>query len=177
VKLAGIKRTKYRSREYCRGMNCEYTRMKSVCKGVIRPHLWTLLIPLLVGCATSTIESRRVERLAAYQSLSPEQQQLVDQGQIRVGMTSDAVYIAWGPPSEVLQSEDASGHTVIWRYYGTWTQETRYWTYREVNRGKDDIYLERYLATDYNPRDYVRAEILIKDGKVSSWRTLPRPTH
>jgi hypothetical protein len=92
-------------------------------------------------------------------------------------MPSDAVYIAWGPPSEVLESEDPSGHITTWRYMGSWLQETRYWAYRETSRGSADLALERYLVSDYNPRDYVRAEIAFKDGKVLFWRTLPKPAY
>ncbi len=132
---------------------------------------------LLAGCATSSIESRKQERQAVYQALPPEVRQLVDRGQIKVGMSDQAVYIAWGAPAEVLESEDKSGQAVVWRYYGTWMQETRYWAYREVSRGGTDLVLERYLLSDYNPRDYVRAEIVFVNGKVSSWRTLPRPVY
>ncbi|HVK59132.1 MAG TPA: hypothetical protein VM735_10145 [Candidatus Kapabacteria bacterium] len=137
--------------------------------------LWVLL----VGCATpSTIETRRAEKLTAYNSLAPEERQLVDQGQIKMGMSSDAVYIAWGPPSEVLESEDPQqGRISTWRYYGSWMQESRYWAYRETTRGGADLYLERYLVSDYQPRDYVRAEINFKQGRALSWRTLPRPAY
>jgi hypothetical protein len=139
--------------------------------------LW--LCVFLVGCATpSTIDSRKQEKFSAYDALSPEQKQMVDSGQIRVGMSADAVYIAWGKPSEVLESEDAQGHLTIWRYYGSSLQETRYWAYREVGGGpgRRGVYLERYLTSDYTPRDYVRSEIIFKDGQVISWRTLPKPT-
>jgi hypothetical protein len=136
-----------------------------------------IMLSLALGCATSSIESRRAEKLATYNSLPPEQKQLVDQGLIKIGMPADAVYISWGPPSEVLESEDpAAGHVITWRYYGSWMQETRYWAYRETSQNRQDLTLERYLVSDYNPRDYIRAEILLKDGKVLSWRTLPRPT-
>lgn len=132
----------------------------------------------LAGCAApATIESRRTERLAAYQNLSPEEKQLVDQGQVQIGMSADAVYIAWGPPSEVLESEDAGGRVTTWRYYGSWMQESRYWAYRETRRGPGGLYLERYLVSDYQPRDYVRAEINLQNGRVTSWRTLPRPAY
>lgn len=132
----------------------------------------------LFGCAaTSTIETRRAEKPDAYARLAPEEKQLVDQGQIKVGMSADAVYIAWGKPAEVLESEDQSGHITTWRFYGSWMQESRYWAYRETRRGGSDLYLERYLVSDYQPRDYVRAEILLKDGRVLSWRTLPRPAY
>ncbi len=131
----------------------------------------------LAGCKTSTIENRRVEKSAAYAQLTPDLRALVDQGLLKIGMSIDAVYIAWGTPSEVLESEDQTGRKTIWRYYGTWMQETRYWAYREVNRGSPDLALERYLISDYNPRDYVRSEIEFSGGKVVAWRTLPRPAY
>ena len=129
---------------------------------------------LTAGCATSTIETRKQERLAAYRALPTDQRQLVDQGQIKVGMGEDAVYIAWGPPAQALASETAEGREVAWLYHGSWMEETRLWTYREVPHD-GAVYLERYLERDYNPRDYVRAEIVFVDGKVARWRTLPRP--
>lgn len=138
----------------------------------------SLLCLIVVGCKTSTIESRRTEKTAAYNALSPAEQQLVDEGQIQIGMSADAVYISWGQPSEILQEETSqNGKITTWRYYGTWMQETRYWAYRETRRRDSGLALERYLISDYNPRDYVRAEILFKDGKVITWRTLPRPAY
>ena len=136
-----------------------------------------LTATLLAGCATSTIESRRAEKISAYHNLAPEEKQLVDTGQIRMGMTSDAVYIAWGPPSDILESEDASGRVTTWLYHGSLMQEERYWAYRETRRGHTDLYLERYLVSDYRPRDYVRAQISFVAGRVASWRTLPQPTY
>lgn len=129
---------------------------------------------LLIACATSTIESRRQERLTAYTALAPEVKALVDQGQIKVGMSPDAVYIAWGPASEILENETEKGHTTVWIYHGQWMQESRYWTYREISRD-GTIFLERYLESDYFPRSYVRAEIYFVKGAVVRWQTLPRP--
>ena len=79
-------------------------------------------------------------------------------------------------PAQVLESEDPQrGHITTWQFSGSWMQESRYWAYRETRRGGDDLYLERYLVSDYQPRDYVRAEITFQNGRVLSWRTLPRP--
>lgn len=149
----------------------------------VQKHVRFVAVPLLasfllLGCASSSIETRRAEKVGGYEQLSPEEKRLVDEGQIKVGMSADGVYIAWGQPSETLESEDENGRVTTWRYYGTWMQETRYWAYRETRRDNSpDLYLERYLMSDYNPRDYVRAEINFKDGKVVSWRTLPRPAY
>lgn len=119
----------------------------------------------LAGCAaSSTVGSRRQERAAAYAGLSAEAKGLVDQGRIQVGMSTDAVYIAWGAPAEVLQSEDQSGAATVWVYYGGWMEETRYWSHR-------------HLLRDYQPRTYVRAEVVFVNGVVKSWRTLPQPAY
>jgi hypothetical protein len=148
----------------------------------VRPSVRTALtlvlaLAFLSACATkSTIEMRRTERLPTYEALSPEQKALVDAGQIKIGMPADAVYIAWGKPAHVVESEDQNGHITSWLYYGSWMQESRYWAYRETSRHGSDLALERYLISDYQPRDFVRAQINFKDGKVLSWRTLPKPT-
>lgn len=129
----------------------------------------------LSGCATpSTVESRKHERPAAYAALPVETKELVDQGQVKVGMSPDAVYIAWGPPAEVLEAETDQGHVVTWIYHGQWMEESRYWTFREISRD-DGVFLERHLESDYFPRRYIRAEIIFEDGRVKAWRTLPRP--
>lgn len=119
------------------------------------------------GCATvSPIEVRKKERAAAYAALAPEIRALVDAGQIRTGMSEDAVYIAWGRPHQIVQQQDANGLTTIWIYEGGWMQETRYWSGWRRPR----------LERDYFPRTYVRAEVIFRDGRVVSWRTLPQPT-
>ncbi len=144
------------------------------------PMIRLLLLPLmgavlLAGCATpSTVASRKQERMTAYIALPDEQKRLVDLGQIQVGMPADAVFIAWGAPSEVVESESAAGRTTTWIYHGQWMEEQRFWTYREVSR-ESGIFLERYLESDYYPRRYIRAEIDFVNGQVARWRTLPKP--
>jgi len=144
----------------------------------VKGSLLLLVCSLLVaGCSSSTIESRKKERAAAYGALTTEEKGLVDQGQIQTGMSQDVVYIAWGPPSQILQNQaGAGGVQTVWLYEGTTMEETRYWTFRQVpSRGH--VFLERYLERDYDPRAYVSAEIVFVEGKVSSWRTLARPTY
>ena len=122
-------------------------------------------VVFVVGCASSTIDSRKQERAAGYAALPADVKALVDQGQLKVGMTIDAVYIAWGQPSEVLQNEtEGGGAATVWLYYGGWMEENRYWTHRRLTR-------------DYQPRTYVRAEIIFVNGVIKSWRTLPQPVY
>ena len=130
--------------------------------------LLVLSVALLCGCvATSTIESRKHDNPAAYAALSPQQQALVNQGRVSYGMTTNAVYLAWGPPEEVLHRGDRNGEFTTWIYRGSFLQETRYWVGRRYP----------YLAYDYEPRTYIRAEIVFSNGLVQSWRTLPQPIH
>ena len=121
-----------------------------------------LLCLFAAGCATSTIESRRKERLASYNALPPDQKQLVDQGQIKVGMSTDAVYIAWGKPGEVLKGASESGETITWAYFDTYLQEIHYWGWRRVR-------------TDFYPVHYVRAKVVFVNGVVKEWQTYPGP--
>jgi len=142
----------------------------------VKHYLTVLLASALVltGCKSSTVETRRTERQGAYTALPADQRELVDKGQIKVGMTEDAVYIAWGKPTQIVTSEDQSGRATTWLYHGTMLEENRYWSYREVSRD-GRVYLERYLDRDYNSRDYISSEIVFQNGVVVRWRTLPRP--
>ena len=134
----------------------------------ISPKFFVLLVILLLaGCATSTIQSRENARATAYASFSPQVKTLVNQGRIAVGMTPDAVYIAWGKPDEVLQSGNQQGVTTTWVYRATFLEETQYWVGRRFP----------HPAYNYEPRSYVSAEILFANGVVQSWRTLPQPAY
>lgn len=131
---------------------------------------------LAAGCATkSTVESRRTERAPAYAALAAEERALVDQGQIRTGLSEDAVYISWGKPAQVLRSGDAGGERTTWLYESSTTDSYHHWSYREYPRRDGSTYVDRSLETDYNFRDYVSAELVFRNGKLESWRTLPKP--
>lgn len=150
------------------------------------PLLLFLVVNVLLisGCATNSIESRRSERLSAYTALRPDFQQLVDQGQITSGMSADAVYIAWGKPSEVVQGQSTDRPTETWRYYGTRAQPYQYWDYGPFHtpsrgfhhRYESDYYDYNYplphLETDYKPQRYLRAEVNFHNGIVRDWTVL-----
>jgi hypothetical protein len=136
---------------------------------------------LVAGCATSAptdprqIARRRTEKATAYAALPAETQSLVDQGQIRVGMSEDAIYIAWGRAAQVLRSGDASGEVTTWLYEGTTTDDYLSWNYREVTRKDGTTYLDRFLDRDINIRTYISAELSFREGKLASWKMLPKP--
>ena len=55
---------------------------------------------LLSGCAST--ESRISQHPEIYQRLSARDQALVSQGHIQLGMTMDAVWLAWGTPEQKI---------------------------------------------------------------------------
>src|SRR5262245_16535517 len=70
------------------GCSASFTAMNRTALGLLAALLFS-------GCATSTIETRKHERYAAYAELPAEQKAAADTGQLKVGMPMDAVYIAW----------------------------------------------------------------------------------
>ena len=66
------------------------------------------------GCATTG--DRISQHPEMYQSLSPRDQALVSQGQIRPGMTMDAVWLAWGTPDQKIPDNMDGRPTETWVY-------------------------------------------------------------
>lgn len=142
----------------------------------MKPFLFlALLPPLLAGCATSTIESRKQERYGAYSELTSEQRAAVDAGRIGVGMPMDAVYIAWGKPQQVVSGEGPAGAFTSWLYHGTFLHGVTYWAYQPYY-GRRYHHYGPTLRQDYVPVDYVSGEVVFDKGLVKQWRTLPAPS-
>ena len=69
---------------------------------------------ILTSC--SKPETRISEHPDLYQSLSPRDQALVSQGQIRIGMSRTAVWLAWGSPDRKIIGNMGGGVTETWVY-------------------------------------------------------------
>jgi hypothetical protein len=138
----------------------------------------------LIGCATGKLEKRKLEKGAVYQSLSPRFKALVDREQIANGMSEDAVYVAWGKPTEVLEIENAQGPASKWLYKGTYFKEQSSLVLRPPPTvGYDDAYARFQIPgaypkveKKYIPHDYVKFEIDFLNGVVVKWhpRAAPR---
>ena len=70
----------------------------------------------LAGCEMSGASGRIEEKSAVFSSLTPEQKQIIEAGDIDLGFTPDMVYMALGKPSmsEVKDSHD--GPVTMWTY-------------------------------------------------------------
>jgi hypothetical protein len=84
----------------------------------------------LVLTSCSTPQTRISEHQDLYQSLSHRDQALVSQGQIRIGMSRTAVWLAWGAPDQKMVGNVRGNPTETWLYvyyatsyypyYGPW---------------------------------------------------------
>ena len=69
---------------------------------------------ILTSC--STTESRISEHPEIFQSLSPNDQALVSRGEIRAGMSENAVWLAWGSPDQKVVGNMRGRPTETWIY-------------------------------------------------------------
>jgi hypothetical protein len=75
-----------------------------------------IAVSALVLASCSTTESRISGHPEIYQSLSPRDQALVSQGQIRDGMSPNAVFLAWGSPDRKIVGNMRGRPTETWIY-------------------------------------------------------------
>jgi hypothetical protein len=85
----------------------------------------------LVLTSCSTIESRISENPEIYRNLSSRDQALVNQGQIRYGMSRNAVWLAWGSPDSKVIGNMRGHSTETWIYvhYATYPYYPYYGPY------------------------------------------------
>jgi hypothetical protein len=71
---------------------------------------------MFAGCESSGFARRKAERIEAYNSLGAQAQARVDRGEIQVGMDTNAVYLAWGGPTEIRTVHDSGDEVMVWDY-------------------------------------------------------------
>src|SRR4051812_18453266 len=82
----------------------------------VRASTLGLATAAIVLNSCSTPQTRISEHPDLYQSLSPEDQALVNQGQIRIGMSRPAVWLTWGSPDRTIIGNMGRGTTETWVY-------------------------------------------------------------
>jgi outer membrane protein assembly factor BamE (lipoprotein component of BamABCDE complex) len=82
--------------------------------------MWWKRVSLVLGAlalaACASPQSRIKEHPDLYAQLTPEQQALVQKGQIALGMSQDAVMLALGKPNRITERTDAQGTERVWHY-------------------------------------------------------------
>ncbi len=136
---------------------------------------------LVQGC--STTGSRAGERSAAIGSLPPAGRQLALHGDIQKGFSKDAVYVAWGAPSEKTVHPTPSGPQECWTYVRTFNGVSG--GYFGISRGLvHDKHGDHYDTNDYYPApdtaqtlggtpsaDVPVKRVTFEQGKVVSFET------
>jgi len=77
----------------------------------LRASTFTVAAGTLILTSCSTPETRISEHPDLYQSLSHRDQALVSQGQIRIGMSRTAVWLAWGTTDRKIVGNMGGGPT------------------------------------------------------------------
>ena len=119
---------------------------------------------IFTGCATT--EARISRHPEMYQRLSSRDQSLVSQGQIRPGMTMDAVWLAWGTPDQKTPANVGDGRGETWVYL-------RY----ETPPSYGGPYYYGPFDWSYIPPKFVYPSrgVTFSNGKVVFFRYLPSP--
>lgn len=127
---------------------------------------------ILAGCQSSGFARRKAERIEAYNSLDAEARASVGRGEIRAGMDTNAVFIAWGKPTEVRTVVASADADMVWDYYKPFTREHPRW----VPRYDRDGY---YSTFDYQPvmtsHSYLARMVVFKGGRVVRWQSFSPP--
>ena len=89
----------------------------------MRTFIPLILLATAVVTGCSTVGSRKAERAEAYNALSARYRALVDEGFIDVGMNTNAVYIAWGKPYQIMRVDFPSGERTVWVYTGATAEQ------------------------------------------------------
>ncbi len=128
----------------------------------------TCLMGALVSCST-TPASRIQDNPAIYNSLPQEDKQLVTMGQIRTGMTQQAVFLAWGYPNAApVQGEKDGKRFSQWIYTDYEPQYTHsvwvggYWGYPGWYGGP-------YMGTTTNYVQRPVRRVSFENDVVTSW--------
>lgn len=137
---------------------------------------WTAFVAavavILAGCQTSGLARRKAERIDAYNSLDAESRARVDRREIQAGIDTNAVFIAWGKPTEVRTVDGSGDAEIAWDYYKRFTRQHPRWVFRQVHYGFYNTYDYQPVMTSHS---YLAGMVVFKDGRVVRWQNFPPP--
>ena len=129
--------------------------------------LTCLGLALVVGCATP--EARIKKNPEIFAQLSPGDQDLIRQGKVAVGFTTEMVKLALGDPDRTYIRTDASGTNETWSYttYETDTGIVLYRGYYHRYYRWNDPYFPFYTAYP-SRREHEFFRVVFNGGRVSA---------
>ena len=139
-----------------------------------------LLITLVLCSCQAGPQARTKQNPAIYNRLSAKDKELVARGDIRKGMSKDAVYLSWGPPGMVREGSSGSSSSEAWAYMTSAPIPTSSLSYANVYRpyyGRYGVH-PRYgycrnsgwaLETGTDFVRYVSKTVKFSGNRVVSW--------
>ena len=128
---------------------------------------------MLASCVPATPQYRIQKEPGKYDPLSEKHKELVQKGQITRGMPQDAVYLAWGRPSQAFQGSKNGRAAERWDYAGTQAVPTNgfygaygYGPYRYYN---PYLYSGYGIGPEVAYVPYRIASVWFIENKVDSW--------
>lgn len=137
-----------------------------------------LLLPIVLifsSCTPSTPQERILKNGGKFTSLPAKHQELVERGELARGMSADAVFLAWGSPSQRYQGLQGNIVTDRWDYFGsTPVVNNHFGMHYGVGSGWGRRY--SYSGFSFGPEiqyvPYRKATVLFKNSKVDSWERI-----
>jgi len=120
---------------------------------------------MLSGC--STPETRIAKQPELFNSLTPEEQQLIKEGRVGIGFTTDMVKLALGDPDRVRERVDQSGRSEVWSYIAYEGPDGMLLYRGWDHRGWGRPYYPYYMTIP-GRRERSRDEVVFRDGRVVS---------
>lgn len=126
----------------------------------------------LTGC--DTIDKRIEKNPEIFAAQDTPTQERIKKGEVDVGFTQDAVYLALGAPDEKKTKVTAAGREDTWfynNYYedyeGSVTVGYRRFVVYNPTTKRNTVYFEPIRQDIYTPRVEERIRIILKDGVVA----------
>lgn len=142
------------------------------------------LILVAVSCRSSAIAQRKAQHLEAYQSLDATTRSLVGKGKIQNGMDTNAVFIAWGQPTDAFAVDlPGGGKRTIWNYEKKWAYEFRQsgasdsGTVTSTRFGVERVEGGGQSRRWRVPITYVAKSVTFADGRVIEWKKYDPPAY
>ena len=141
-----------------------------------RTGLLALSAAALASCS-SNVASRVEKNAALYQSLPVEDRNYVNRGEIKKGMTKEAVFLAWGKPDRTGGGENKKGRYERWTYT-TLEPIVNQSIYGGFGYGRFHPFIGRRRGWFYQPGfgtqvDYIprpAAYVDFRNGRVTDWQ-------
>jgi hypothetical protein len=127
---------------------------------------------LFASCVPSTPLTRIQQQPEKFEALSAKHKELVERGQVDRGMSTDAVYLAWGAPSRVFQGSKDNRLSERWDYAGSRPVYTNTF-YGSYGRYYGPYRRYGYSGIGWGPEvayiPYRIGSVWFIDGRVESW--------